>query len=219
MLGRICFPACEFYGIIALFTERSGLLHMENVLTVKRELISKFIPEKGITTENCETMVDTILSNHEFLPRPEAENDTSHKQIIPYVVICRGDEIFVTRRLNKGGEKRLHGLLSIGIGGHINPETDGDGSDVLHRGMKREIEEEVDIENAGALTPRGIINDDTTEVGSVHLGLFYTLEVSGKVYVRETEKLEGFWVKRSELNGLYDQMESWSQFVVLALSK
>ena len=192
---------------------------MENVLTVKRELISKFIPEKGITTENCDRMVDIILGNYEFLPRPEAENDPSHKQIIPYVVICRGDEVFATRRLKKGNETRLHGLLSVGIGGHINPETDGNGEDVLSRGMDRELEEEVSIESRGKMTPRGIINDDTTEVGSVHLGLFFTLEVTGEVKVLETEKLEGFWIKRADMEGLSEQMETWSQFVTKALSK
>ena len=192
---------------------------MENVLTVKRELISDLIPQKGITTENCGKLVDIILSDHEFLPRPDAENDPSHKQIIPYVVICRNDEVYVTRRLNKGGEKRLHGLLSIGVGGHINPEADGDGNDVLQRGMKREIDEEVDIENIVKMTPSGIINDDTNEVGSVHLGLFYTFEVIGNVSIRETEKLEGFWVLRSELKDLYDQMETWSQFVLQAILK
>ena len=192
---------------------------MENVLTVKRELISQFIPEKGITTENCDKMVDIILGNYEFLPRPEAENDPSHKQIIPYVVICRGDEVFATRRLKKGNETRLHGLLSVGIGGHINPETDGNGEDVLSRGMDRELEEEVSIESRGKMTPRGILNDDTTEVGSVHLGLFFTLEVTGEVKVLETEKLEGCWIKRADMEGLSEQMETWSQFVTKALSK
>lgn len=192
---------------------------MEKVLAVKRELISGYIPIKGITEKDCGKLVDIILSNFEFLPRSEAENDPSHKQIIPYVVICRGDEVFVTRRLNKGGEKRLHGLLSIGVGGHINPESDGCGSDVLKRGMEREIEEEVELERIVSLTPRGIINDDTTEVGSVHLGLFYTLEADGEVTVRETEKLEGFWAKRSELDQLSGQMETWSQFVVPLLCR
>lgn len=190
---------------------------MENVLTVKRELIAKYIPQKGITTENCDKMVDIILKNFEFLPRPEAENDPSHKQIIPYVTLCRGEEVFVTRRLKKGNETRLHGLLSIGVGGHINPETDGHREDVLYRGMKREIEEEVKIESMGSLTARGIINDDTTEVGSVHLGLFFTLEVTGDVSVLETEKLEGFWLKKTELPALSEQMETWSQFVTQAL--
>jgi len=192
---------------------------MENVLTVKRELIKDYIPLKGITTENCERMVDIILSNHEFIPRPDAEKDPSRKQVIPYVAVCRGEEVFVMRRLNKGGEARLHGLLSIGVGGHINDAQDGDGADVLKRGMKRELAEEVRIERPGALTPRGIINDDTAEVGSVHLGLFYTLEVEGEVSVIETEKLEGFWAKRSELPAMRGRMETWSQFVTEALSK
>jgi len=107
----------------------------------------------------------------------------------------------------------------VGVGGHINPETDGSGSDVLYRGMKREIEEEVSIDCMGKMTPRGIINDDTTEVGSVHLGLFYTLEVTGEVCVLETEKLEGFWIKRTDMAGLSEQMETWSQFVTTALTK
>lgn len=186
---------------------------MENVLTVKRELIAQFLPEKGISSESCDKLVDIILSNHEFLPRPEAENDPSHKQIIPYVVLCQGDKVFVTRRLKKGGESRLHGLLSLGVGGHINPEADGDGTDVLTRGMMREISEEVNVAQMGTLTPRGIINDDTNEVGTVHLGLFYTLEVEGEVSIRETEKLEGFWLKRSELSEKLEEMETWSQFV------
>ena len=190
---------------------------MENVLTVKRELISEYLPLKGIVTENTKKVVDITLNNMEFLPRPEAENDPSHKQIIPYVTLCRGDEVFVSRRLNKGGEARLHGLLSIGVGGHINPERDGYDEKILERGMKREIEEEVYITDCGAFTPRGMINDDTQEVGSVHLGLFFTLEVTGEVTIRETEKLEGFWAKRSELPSLSERMETWSQFVTKAL--
>lgn len=190
---------------------------MEHVLTVKRELVEAFLPTAGIGKENCNEVVDIIMAQHEFLPRPEAEQDPTHKQIIPYVVLTRGDEVFVTRRLKKGGEARLHGLLSMGIGGHINPEEDGDGSDVLYRGMKRELEEEVRIENMGKLIPRGLINDDTNEVGKVHLGLFYTMEVTGQVSVLETEKLEGFWIKKAELPQLKDSMETWTQLVSAVL--
>ena len=187
---------------------------MENVLTVNRNLIADLLPQTGITEENCSRLVDIIIESHQFTPRPEAENDPSKKQIIPYVTLCRGDEIFYTRRLKKGGEARLHGLVSLGIGGHITDEADGNGADVLTRGMARELEEEVYIEHSGALIPRGIINDDTNEVGSVHLGLFYTLEVEGEVSVREKEKLEGFWAKRADLPALREEMETWSQFVV-----
>jgi len=190
---------------------------MENVLTVRRALVASLLPEKGLSIEGGAKLVDIILSDHEFLPRREAEQDPSHKQVIPYVVLVRGDEVFVTRRLKKGGEERLHGLLSIGVGGHVNREADGDGADVLRRGMERELAEEVSIEHMGPLTPRGIINDDTAEVGRVHLGLLFTMEVSGEVAVRETEKLEGFWTRRAELPALKAQMETWSQFVVEAL--
>lgn len=189
---------------------------MENVLTVKRTLVEAYIPQAGIAVKDTERVVDIILSNHEFIPRPEAEGDPSHKQIIPYVVLCRGDEVFATRRLKKGGESRLHGLISLGVGGHINPDADGDGFDVLFRGMNREIDEEVYITTKGELVPRGMINDDGNEVGRVHLGLFFTMEVEGEVSVRETEKLEGFWIPKKDLADLTGEMETWSQLVVSA---
>ncbi len=186
---------------------------MENVLTVKRTLIEKFLPAKGISSENSRAVVDIINENFEFIPRGIAENDPSHKQIIPYVVICRKDEVFVMRRLKKGGESRLHGLLSLGVGGHINSEYDL-GGNILENGMRREIDEEVFIEKPGELTARGLINDDQNEVGRVHLGLFFTMETQGEVSVRETEKLEGFWVKRNELSKMQESMETWSQLVI-----
>ena len=192
---------------------------MENVLAVKRELIKEFLPQKDVSFEIPETLVDIIINNYEFLPRSKAELDPSYKQIIPYVVLCNGENVYVTRRLKKGAESRLHGLLSLGIGGHINPESDGNGSDVLYRGMIREINEEVNTIALSQLSPRGVINDDTNEVGSVHLGLFYTLEVSEETGIRETEKLEGFWLKRSDLPDFTEQMETWSQLIISELSK
>ena len=90
---------------------------------------------------------------------------------------------------------------------------------MLYGGMIREINEEVNTIALSQLSPRGVINDDTNEVGSVHLGLFYTLEVSEETGIRETEKLEGFWLKRSELPGFTEQMETWSQLIISELSK
>ena len=135
-------------------------------------------------------------------------------QIIPYVVLRRGDEIFMTRRLKKGGEARLHGLMSIGVGGHINPVDDVDRENVLLRGLERELDEEVEIKHRGGLHPVGFINDDTNGVGSVHLGLCYTLPVEGEVRVRETEKLEGGWTTAAELRGNWDMLETWTQIAL-----
>ena len=86
---------------------------MEYVLVVKTEKLSQFISGRtGLITESNAEMLDIIRAEHEFIPRPDAENDPGYKQIIPYVVLRRGDEIFMTRRLKKGGEARLHGLTA-----------------------------------------------------------------------------------------------------------
>jgi predicted NUDIX family phosphoesterase len=157
------------------------------------------------------------MQNFLFLPRLEAEQDPGYKQIISYVVVMRGGQVFMLRRLNKGNETRLHGLISLGVGGHINPDTDGKGEDVLIRGLRREIDEEIELEDFGKLTLRGLINDDGNSVGKVHLGFFYTLETSGEVRVRETDKLKGEWADVSSLNEFYPNMETWSQIVAQEL--
>lgn len=85
------------------------------------------------------------------------------------------------------------------------------------RGLRREVEEEVELERELSLTPVGVINEETNAVGSVHLGFMFTMEVAGEVRVRETEKLEGFWVKKSELPALAEQLEGWSKIAMEAI--
>ena len=186
----------------------------EQVLVLKRDHLNKYIyGRNGLITENREAILEAFSEHHEFLPRPAAEESPEYKQLIPYVILRRGEQVFVTRRLSKGGEKRLHGLLSIGIGGHINP-VDGDDGDVLMRALHREVDEEVSIESHAELQPKGFINDDSNPVGSVHLGACFTMEVSGEVAVRETEKLEGLWMTVPELRENKDGMETWSQIAL-----
>lgn len=190
----------------------------EQVLVVKTALLSSFVEGgRGLITGKDRQFREIVASSCEFLPRSQAESDPSYKQIIPYVLLIRGDEVFAMRRLSKGGETRLHGLISLGVGGHINPpDKQAGGADVLMTGMLREIDEEVEIDGPGRLTPIGLINDDTTEVGSVHLGLVYTMEVLGDARVRETEKLEGFWMPIAQAKKITDQMESWSAIALEA---
>lgn len=188
---------------------------MENVLVVKTELLAPYIKGKNGLITGCEKEIAAIVeSRHEYLPRPFAEEHPEYKQIIPYVAICRGSQVFSTTRLNRGGETRLHGMISLGVGGHINPGDD----DSLMNGLRREIREEVYMTDFGDLTLRGVINDDSNEVGSVHLGFFYTLTTSGEVRVKETEKLAGSWLRRSELWDLSPKMETWSQIIVPVLA-
>lgn len=188
---------------------------MEQVLVVKTEKLSKFISGKtGLLTDIRESVLEVIINEHEFMLRGDAEEDPSYKQIIPYVVLTQQGKVFATRRLNKGGESRLHGKISIGIGGHINPVDETDRKSVLMRGLERELDEEVDIEHRGQLVARGLINDDTNGVGAVHLGLCFTMEVEGRVAVKETEKLTGAWMSIDELKAEYDNMETWTQIAM-----
>ena len=93
---------------------------MEQVLVVERKKIERYISGRnGLITECAQELFEIIKAEHEFMPRDEAEQRPDYKQIIPYVILRRGDEVFVTRRLSKGGEARLHGKISIGIGGQI----------------------------------------------------------------------------------------------------
>lgn len=190
----------------------------ESILVVKTEYLAPYIASKnGLIRGHDAEILDIVTARHEFRPRPEMEEDPSYRQIIPYVVLTRGEEVFVLRRLKKGGEARLHGLLSIGVGGHINPVDDAVRGEALMRGLRREVEEEVELERELSLTPVGVINEETNAVGSVHLGFMFTMEVAGEVRVRETEKLEGFWVKKSELPALAEQLEGWSKIAMEAI--
>ena len=190
----------------------------ESILVVRREYLAPYLTEDfGLITEGVEEIVRVIEAHHEFRPRPEMETDPAYKQIIPYVLVTRGAEAFVMQRLKKGGEQRLHGLLSLGVGGHINPVDEAEGS-ALMAGLRREVDEEVALERAVSLTPLGVINNDRDEVGRVHLGFLFRLEAEGAVTVRETEKLSGSFMPIAALPALRDKMEGWSQIALEVLA-
>ena len=151
-----------------------------------------------------------------FVERRQAERDPSLKQVIPYALFERDGEIFLMRRLAKGGEARLHGKLSVGVGGHINP-VDGD-ADPLEAGLRREVEEEVEVEGTWEATPVGILNDDATAVGAVHFGLVYRVRPPGPVRVREKDALEGAFTSRDEVQRLLREerprFETWSALLL-----
>ena len=148
---------------------------MEFVYVVKRyDLFDRSFPHGFVTEpEAVAEWTRRIRSKGFFLERRQAEQDSSFKQVIPYTLVLHGEQVLLLRRLAKGGEARLHGKLSIGVGGHINPVDGGpaEGSDLLDAGCRRELEEEIEIRSPYALQPVGIINDDASDVGSVHFGL------------------------------------------------
>lgn len=166
-----------------------------------------------------------------FVERDYAERTPMLKQIIPYTVVLTGGEVLLMRRLNKGGEGRLHGKLSIGVGGHINPEDassdveetrQGSSPDVIRAGTWREISEEISLEGSTELTPIGVINDDATAVGAVHLGLAQILTVDGPVRIAEEDVLEGELVPPHRLRTLLADganFETWSSFLIDTLDE
>ena len=181
----------------------------EQVMVVERERLAPFLVEYGLVREHLDELFDAILDGHFFLDRPTAEISPQYKQIIPYVIIRHARSYFLLQRTQKQTEARLHHKLSLGIGGHINPDT----PDLLD-GLHKELEEEVNVAGDYDLTFAGILNDDTTEVGTVHLGAVYLLEAHDTdVTVRETEKMTGRWVEVGELPALREQLETWSQIV------
>ena len=189
---------------------------MEQVLVVDRAALEARLGGQIFTTEGIETIRRFILEQHFFLPREQAEYDASVKQIIPYVLLCRGGEYFLLRRLKKQTETRLHDKLSLGVGGHINP-TEESASDPIQAGLRRELSEEVDVPQVKSLTCVGVLNETTGGVSDYHAALVYVLETDGEVTVRETEKMSGAWATPVELDAVRDRLETWSQIALDAV--
>jgi predicted NUDIX family phosphoesterase len=144
-----------------------------------------------------------------YLARDEAETDPSYKQLIPYVVLRHRGRVFHYTR-GGGGEKRLHARRSVGLGGHVTAE-DGD----YRAGMLRELSEEVSLPDGCAERCIGLINDDRTPVGQVHLGVVHLLELpTPDVRSREAGLTAGGFAPQAELRAALDAFETWSQFLL-----
>jgi predicted NUDIX family phosphoesterase len=160
-----------------------------------------------------------------YRPRSEMERDPSFKQLIPYVLFrhqsALGEpELFTYRRGSGQGEERLHRKRSVGIGGHISAEDAQRNcvAAVYREGLRRELAEEVHIETAYTECCVGVINDDETDVGRVHLGIVHIFDVTTPgVRAREVDIADGGFRPVSELLEERDQFETWSQICLEAL--
>lgn len=150
-----------------------------------------------------------------FRPRSEVETDPCFKQLIPYVVLKCGAELFHYRRGANGTEARLRALRSVGIGGHISEADAAGGTDPYRTGMLREVTEEVAIGCRFTERLLGLINDDRTLVGSVHLGIVHLFELESPTATpREDALAGGGFSPLAELRATHDEFETWSQFVM-----
>ncbi|KAA1039979.1 NUDIX domain-containing protein [Macrococcus equipercicus] len=196
----------------------------EQIIVVDRE--SLFSHEKNafngfITIEDQRALeMFETLSKYEVKRRGDMEEDPAFKQLISYCILeNEHDELLVYERLSGGGEGRLHGLSSLGIGGHMN-HLDGDDIEmILMENARRELAEEVGLSAIpdNDLELMGFINDDDNEVGRVHIGLVFKIKVeAAQVNVVETDTLAIQWRNKSDLlaAGSY---ETWSRLIIDAL--
>ena len=198
---------------------------VEHVLVVPTQLFHDIGYIQGFT-DDVEKYLDRLLDakNTSYRPRPDMEEDPSFKQLIPYVIFRHTDEDGTVRILHYargsgGGESRLHAKLSIGIGGHIS-STDADTSTAhpYQSGMQRELAEEIQIDTAYTMSLVGLINDDDTEVGKVHLGIVHLCDVeSMAIQSNEIEIEDTSFLTLSELESNLDRFETWSQICIRAL--
>src|SRR5262249_20348566 len=112
-----------------------------------------------------------------YRPRREAETDPSYKQLIPYVVLKWRDQVFAYVRGKLGSESGWQAVRSIGVGGHIGADDRGLLETPYREALLRELAEEVHLDSAYQERCVGLINDDATPVGEVHLGVVHVFEL------------------------------------------
>lgn len=149
-----------------------------------------------------------------FLPRAVVEEDPSFKQIIPYVIFRCGGDVFCYTRGGSGGEARLRRKRSLGVGGHV-AEEDADGRGTLEAyeiALRRELVEEVEFGGAVVASRVGLINDDSTPVGTVHLGVVHVYDLeTPTVSPREAALAEPSFVPLARLRDDWEAFETWSR--------
>ncbi len=197
---------------------------MEHVLVIPRALFDSLGSFQGFQSD-AQRFLPALLdtANNFFMERPAAEQDPTHKQIIPYSIFHHAGRYLCYTRGGKSGEKRLVAKRSIGIGGHINPvdQTQAHlGEQTYFNGVEREIAEELRI--AGAHTQRviGLINDDSNEVGQVHLGVVHLFDLDSDDVASNEDAIQDLqFVPLAELIAEAEGLETWSRICVEHLAR
>lgn len=185
----------------------------ERVLVIPRTAIMEDPGWLGLREDGMADFEGLVASEGRFKARAQMEGDRRFKQVIPYLVLRDGARFFLMRRSRAGADERLHDRWSIGVGGHLNP---GDGD--LGGGLRREWAEEIDADFTPEFRLVGLLNDDTTEVGSVHVGAVFVADAAGRrVAIRETEKLSGAFADPEAVAAVSGDLETWSRLVFEAL--
>ncbi len=191
----------------------------EQVLVIETEKTNNIQFNNGFFPITRTSLMGVIKTG-KFISRELAERSPQFKQIIPYSLLRWGNQVFRYQRTRSGGEKRLFNLFSIGVGGHVNPIDMGNNSmdvfSIIEAARTREILEEFDCRLMEPPRLIGMLNDNSNEVGSVHLGIVYEYELqSSSVKPNEMDNFSSYdLVEKNKLLIDIDNFETWSQIVI-----
>jgi len=193
----------------------------ERVLVVPGAQLDRLGRFQGFSPE-ADRYLSALLvpESMDYRPRSQVEEDPSYKQIIPYVVFRSDEAVFCYKRGQSQGEARLHRLRSLGVGGHVSEEDAQGGRtlDAYETALRRELEEEVAVGSPGRIRRVGLINDDATPVGRVHLGVVHLYELDHpQVSPREDGLAEAGFVPVPVVHSLRSEFETWSQICIDSL--
>jgi predicted NUDIX family phosphoesterase len=198
----------------------------EQILVVERRVLEQIGMFQGLAFD-----VERYLRNifvqgvPRFMPRSEAEKDPTYKQIIPYVIMIYDGKYLSYVRGRRAGETRLVGNRSIGIGGHINPRDDlplfnADFYQTYVAAVEREVAEEVSVNTHHSDHIVALLNDDSNDVGRVHLGIVHYWNLDApKVAKREQMISQMAFMSSAELQDVRDTLETWSQLCLDSLAE
>jgi predicted NUDIX family phosphoesterase len=191
---------------------------MEEVGIVERDWLERCgLLAQGFSAQGAQ-VIATIDAALMFLDRVTAEREPRFKQPIPYVLVERAGQWFVSERIAGGSESRLHGRLAMGVGGHIDPADAESGFPVL-AALQREWMEEVVCSHVPEFEFVGVVNDDSFEVGRVHIGIVFVahLPAEATLDIREVDRLVGAFRSTEWISIERARFESWSMFAAQAL--
>jgi predicted NUDIX family phosphoesterase len=196
----------------------------EMVLVVRRSLFESLGIFQGLQFD-VDRYLGPLLSreNNFFAARSSAETDPSLKQIIPYAILVSCGKVLRYKRGKKSGEQRLVAKGSIGIGGHMNDRDEGLfalDKDAYLAGVQREIDEELVVEPPLVNRVVALINDDSNEVGQVHLGVVHVLELASPSAGKRESMILGIdFLTVEQLRAERETLETWSQICVDNMEK
>jgi predicted NUDIX family phosphoesterase len=201
----------------------------EQVMVIPAAALKELSNGMVLDPEAHAPILETIDAVFSWKERDAVENDDTYKQVIPYLLVRCGEKWFLTRRTKKQVEARLHDKISLGVGGHVNPE-DGEMIEVdgkmtpwltwpadeyISGCASREMAEELNIDGAIGMTMLGYVNDDSTDVSRHHVGIIFEVTVAEErqVTIRETENMTGAFATREQIKEAIPMMENWSVLI------